>query len=335
MSAPESQVPEESLLTRGLYRWVALCQKHARATVVGLLAVTAALGFYASTHLGFNADPNALFSKDLRFQRMIAEFSRYFPVLTQSLLIVVDGSTPEATRDAQLALSAALADRTDRFHRVFLPGEEPFFERTGALYGSVEDVEDFADGMALMQPLIGELSESPTLPTLTRVIRLGIEASDASTADADRWRRVLDLFRKATVSTFDEVPVAVSWESVLLADSSFDPVTFRVIVADPILEPGRVLASASSIAAIDDAIRELELGPESGVRVRITGYPASNHEEMIGLAGDTSIAGALSFMLVVIVLVLAFRSLRIVFAAAVTLIEGLVWSGAFAAATIH
>jgi hopanoid biosynthesis associated RND transporter like protein HpnN len=334
MISSASKPAAESPLGRLLCRWVELCQAHARSTVALLSIATVALGFYASSNLGFNADPNALFSKDLRFQKMIVEFSRYFPVLTDSLLIVVDGATPEATRDAQLALADALSVRTDRFHRVFLPGEERFFERTGLLYGSVEDIEDFADSMVLMQPLVGELSVSPTLPTLARVIRLGLEEADTGGVDAERWQRVLDGFRGATVSAFDEYPVAVSWESVLLADSGLDSTMLRVIVADPILDSGRVLAAEASIEAVHETVRALKLGPDSGVRVRVSGYPALNQDEMIGLASDTGVAGGLSFLLVVLVLARAFRSWRIVLAAALTLLVGLVWSAAFAAATI-
>jgi hypothetical protein len=324
-------------LARLLCLWAALCQRHARGTVAAVLVATLGLGVHAATTLGFNVDPNALFSPDLRFQRMIREFSRYFPVLTDSLLIVVDGGTPEARREAQLALSRALAARPDAFHRVFLPGEEPFFERTGLLYGSVDDVEDFADSMALLQPLIGELSESPTLPTLSRVIRLGLEATEAGGVDAERWQRVLDFFRSATVSVYDEFPVAVSWESVLLAGSGFDPTTFRVIVADPILDRERVLAAEDAIEAVRAEARAIGLAAEApnAVRVRVTGYPALNHEEMLGLASDTGVAGLLSFALVVGVLAHAFRSLRLVLAAAVTLLVGLVWSASFAAASVR
>lgn len=334
MPRPEEDAQADAMLTRWLCRWVAASQRHALATVALSLVATAALGLYASANLGFNADPNALFSKDLRFQRMIAEFSRYFPVLTDSLLVVVDGDTPEATREAQTELAAALEARTEAFHRVFLPGEEPFFERVGLLYGSLEDVEDFADSMALLQPVIGELSEEPTLPTLARVIELGLEESGGEGLDAERWERVLDFLRLATVSVFDEYPVAVSWETVLLADSGFDPTTLRVIVADPVLEPGRVLAAEASIEAVRETVRALGLEQEAGVRVRISGYPALNYEEMIGLANDTALAGALSFVFVVLVLGRAFRSPRIVVAAAVTLLVGIVWSAAFAAATV-
>ena len=41
--------------------------------------------------------------------------------------------------------------------------------------------------------------------------------------------------------------------------------------------------------------------PEAVV-VLITGYPALNHEEFVGLARDTSVAGTLSFLFVLIVL---------------------------------
>jgi hopanoid biosynthesis associated RND transporter like protein HpnN len=56
---------------------------------------------------------------------------------------------------------------------------------------------------------------------------------------------------------------------------------------------------------------------------------------MISLAKDTAAAGSASFVLVVLVLVWAFRCWRLVLAAASTLVIGLVWSAAFAGATIH
>jgi len=332
---PRSEPAPEAILARALLAWVAASQRRPWRVLLLALATTGLLGAYAASNLGFNVDPNALFSKDLRFQRMIAEFSRYFPVLTDSLLIVVDGETPEATREAQEELRAALAQRTDAFHRVFLPGEEPFFERTGLLYGSVDEIEEFADNMAMLQPLIGELTQDPSLPTLTRLIQLGLADLDESGVDPERWEIVLDHFRTATVSVFDEFPVAVSWETVLLDGSGFDPTTLRVIVAEPILDLERVLAADTSIRVVRDTIAALNLGPERGVRVRITGYPAINHEEMSGLTADTALAGSVSLVLVVLVLTRAFRSWRLMLAAVITLIVGLVWSAAFTAFAVR
>jgi len=45
------------------------------ALVVALvLAATVALGWYAATHLGVNADPNAMISEDLPFRAREREF---------------------------------------------------------------------------------------------------------------------------------------------------------------------------------------------------------------------------------------------------------------------
>ncbi len=324
----------DARLVRGLSWWVLLCQRRPVVTLVLTLALSAGLGVYATRSIGFNVDPNALFPEHLRFQQMILRFERYFPVLTNSLLIVVDGKTPEATRAAQVSLLAALQERTDVISRAFLPGEEPFFESTGLLYGSVDDLEAFADSMALLQPVVGELSRDPSLPTLARTIRLGLEQTDPDGEAARYWETVLDHFHDATVAVFDEYPVAVSWESVLLADSGFAPVTLRVIVADPILDLSRILASGAAIEAVHEAVEELGLGPDRGVRVRITGYPALNHEEMLGIARDTAIAGSIAFLLVLLALARAFGSARLVLASAITLVLGLIWSAAFAGASV-
>ncbi len=317
-----------------LARWVDLVGRHAYATLGLTLATTLALGGLATTSLGFNVDPNALFSADLRFQKMIREFQRYFPVLTDSLLIVIDAETPERARDAQERLAAALAERDDVYKRVFLPGEEPFFERHALLYLDIEEVETFSDEMARLQPVLAELSANPSLRTLADVVDIAAEELDLTGEDADRWASVLDPMSRATETLFDPDPTPLSWENVLLEGSGIETPGLRVIVADPILELERVLAAERGIETVREIARELGLDREAGTRVRITGYPALNHEEMLGLATDTAVAGILSFVLVVLVMVWAFRSLLMVVAAAITLVVGVIWSAAFAGATV-
>ena len=324
----------DSTIVRWLARWVDLCQRRAGLTVVLTLVATAALGSLATRTLGFNVDPNALFSADLRFQRMIREFQQYFPVLTDSLLVVIDGDTPEATRDAQERLHDALSARGDVFHRVFLPGEEPFFEANALLYLDLEELQAFSDEMARLQPVLAELARDASLPTMSDVIQLGLDELEEDDPDAARWASVLDHMSDATESLTGARATPISWETVLLEDSGIEPPSLRVIVADPILDLSRVLAAEDGIETVRETAAALGLGPESGVRVRISGYPALNHEEMLGLATDTALAGALSFVLVVIVLSWSFRSAAMVLSAAGTLVVGLVWAAAFAGATV-
>lgn len=333
---PADPLPSDSrLLDRLLIGWVEAAARRATLTVVVMLLITAGLGVYAARNLSFNVDPNALFSADLRFQKAIVRFSEYFPVLTNSLLVVVDGPTPEATREAAARLLPALDSQREVFLRAFQPGEDRFFERHGLLYGSLDDLDNFADHMALLQPVLGELAHNLSLPTLADVIQLGLEQDDVDVSDSEGWPTVLDHLREVADAVQAGDRSAHSWEELLVSAAGIEPSTRSVIVVDPILDMERVLGAERAIDAVRATVEQLELGLALGASVRITGYPALNHEEMLGLAKDTAVAGALSFLLVVLVLLYAFRSVRLVAAAALTLIVGIVWSAAFSAAAVR
>ena len=323
-------------ISRGLARCTEFALRRAGLVGTCTLLITLFACVVTASQLGFNLDPNALFSKDLRFQRMIERFSQNFPVLTNSLLIVVDGDTPEAVREGAQALVTRLREDREHFTAVYEPGEEGFFDAHGLLYNDLDDLDDFSDSMAQLQPVIGALSREASLASLSRVIRQGIEhlGEDRPVDDSERWRSILEHFRRATVAVYAEGPLGISWEAVLLKGSPLDPTLQRVIVVDPVLEFGRVLAAARPIERIREAARDLPLRFDERVRVRVTGYPALNHEEFLGLAGDTALAGCLSLVLVLGALFLAFRSRAVMGAAAITLIVGFAWTAAYASIVV-
>jgi hopanoid biosynthesis associated RND transporter like protein HpnN len=116
--------------------------------------------------------------------------------------------------------------------------------------------------------------------------------------------------------------------------SAIEVIKRRVIVAHPILDFSNVLAAGDSMATIRQLAIEEELDAAHGVTVRITGNPALNYEEMIGLAWDLGLGGVVCFFFVIAVLVRALRSIKLVIAAVTTLLIGLVITAAFAAAAV-
>ena len=321
-------------MARALARWVALALRNGPSVIAATLLVCAGAGFYAYRNLGFNVDPKDLFSQELSFQRMNRLFEARFPTLTDSLLVVVEGATPEATRAAAEGLADRLAARSDLFGAVYFPGEEAFFESHGLLYTDLDELDTFAEDMARLQPVIGQLSRDASIASLARLIRTGLEHFDESHISPERWGSVLDHFRRATLAVYTESPVSVSWETILFEGLAFDPTQRRVIVAEPVLRFERVLAAAAPIEAIRQAAQSLGLDGTAGARVRISGYPALNYDEFLGLARDTGLAGGLSLLLVIGVLFVAFRSLVVVAATAMTLVSGLIWSAGYAAASV-
>lgn len=315
-------------------RWVDAVQRRASAICWGSLAVTLAALVYAALTLGINSDNVRLLADSLPGKIAYKEFSRYFPNLDDALLIVVDGADTEQTRQAARRLEEALSERSDSFTEVYVPGGGSFFERNGLLYRSLDELDTFAIQMATLQPVLAQLEADPSIESLAGIIRLGLDAVRKEGGPESQWAAILDQVGHATVTVFDEFPVAVSWEEVLLRGSSLEVSKRRVIVAHPVLDFDSVLAAGRPLQVIRDTARALGLTPDKGVTVRVTGNPALNYEEMIGLAWDIGGSGVFCFLMVCGVLQRALRSFRVMVASVATLLMGLVWTAAFAAAVV-
>lgn len=312
--------------------WASLMSARARLVCALTLATTVVAGFYAATGLGVNTEYRQLLPPDLPVRQIWDSFAEQFPTLDESLLVVVDAETPELARNTGFELAERLRARRDAFTEVFVPGEGDFFARNGLLYRSPEELDALIDRMAEVQPILAEMTADPSISNLARLIQMGLEQADSETAVRD-WPAVLDRVSHATVEVYDEYPLRVSWEDVLLGGSAIDPSTRTVIIAEPILDYASVFSAEASIRAIREAAADLE-APGSGVRVRVTGNPALNYEEMRGLIFDVAIAGGLSALAICGILYLALRSWRLMFSSVITLVTGLVWTAAFAALAI-
>jgi hopanoid biosynthesis associated RND transporter like protein HpnN len=121
---------------------------------------------------------------------------------------------------------------------------------------------------------------------------------------------------------------------MLVQGSTLEVANRRVIVAHPVLDFASVFAAARPMDIIHDLTDDLGYTANHGVTVRITGNPALNYEEMIGIAWDVGGAGVFCFAMVIGILVIALRSLKLVSAAVIALLVGLIWTLAFAAFSI-
>ncbi len=326
--------PLQRILTPILQRWLGFISKNpARASVVCLVATLGAL-VYAFLNLGINSDNLSLISKDLPSRKNQAAFAEIFPNLEEAILIVVDGDTPALARDVTNQLAERLKEMDDAFKDVYVPGGGSFFEEHALLYLTADELDRLGDDLAALQPVIASLEADPSLVKLAELVRVGLEAEEDNDIDADRWAPLLDEVANATVAAYAEYPIPVSWEEMLVSGSDLEIPTRRVIVVDPRLDYDKILVAGSSIAAIEGAMADLGIDQLAGVKIRLTGNPALNHEEMLGLAWDIGGSGVFCFLLVAGFLYFAFRSWHLVVASLVTLLVGLIWTAAFAAATI-
>ena len=325
----------DSWLAARLAVWVDAARERATAIVWVCLAVTLALGAYAALNLRINSDNLALVSEDIPARRNHAAFAALFPNLEAALLVVVDAETPELARSAAEQLEERLGGIPELFPRVYAPGSGDFFLRHGLLYRSVGELESFADRITSMQPIIATLERDDSIASMSKLVRRGLEALDeGESAIAEEWPLVLDRLSQATIDVYNEFPIAVSWDELMLRDSPLETSTRRVIIVHPELDFESPFGAARAVNRIRDEASELGLRPERGVMVRVTGNPALNYEEMFGIAWDIGVGGLFCFALVAFILYLALGSWKLAAAAIATLLTGLVWSAAIAAATV-
>lgn len=321
-----------------LSRWVDGARTHSGWVILfcGILTVGAAI--YAALFLGINSDNVRLVSEDLPSRRNHEAFARIFPNLDNALMVVIDGKTPELAREGAGALLARLREDTENIEKAYLPGGGDFFENHGLLYRSPEDLDAFADQMARLQPLLAALESDPSLDRLTSLVEAGLDEARSDSQEAliapEEWAVILDSIGEATVAVYTEFPLALSWEELLLRGSAVEVSHRQVIVVHPILDFQSFLAGGRVLDRIRSQAEELDLNTERGITVRITGNPALNYEEMIGLAWDLGLGGVICFFFVIAILFRALRSFKLVMAAVVTLLTGLIWSAAYAAATV-
>jgi hopanoid biosynthesis associated RND transporter like protein HpnN len=311
--------------------WVAWVQRHASAVTWACVVLTLAGGVYAARNLGVNSDNPRMMASTMPARIHMDAFREIFPTLEDALLVVVDAETPELARESATRLAEALRGEPELFTDVELPGAGDFFERHGLLYQPLEDLEIFSEQVVAIQPLLASLEREPTLANLVSLIEEGLEATGGALDEPEEWSVVLDHFSEATVKVYAEYPVAVSWEDLTLDGSPVESQTRYTLIVQPVLDFASLFPAEKPMKQVRRVAGELGLEPDRGVQVRITGHPALNHEELVGVIWDVVAGVFLFFGLVLYVLYRALASFRMVIASLVTLVCGLVWASAFAA----
>ncbi len=324
----------EAALTAPLIRWVRSVHQHAGTFLAAIAVATIGLAVFAALNLGINSDNVTLVAEHLEARQNYLAFSKSFPNIENVMLVVIDGETPEVAREAAKTLQAALETRPAFFKNVYIPGSGEFFEKHGLLYREVEDLDDFALQIAQVQPILTALEREPTVANLASLIEQALEERNEDGTPVEEMADLLNRVGDATVEAYQEFPLAISWEEILLRGSSVETVKRWVLVVDPVLDFGSLFAGAKPMQEIRRIAEEADLDPDHGVTIRLTGNPVLNYDEMSGLIWDIGLGGVITFFVVVIVLMRALRSIKLVIASIITLLVGLVWTGGFAAAAV-
>ena len=305
---------------------VDLCTQHPW-WVIGLAAVLAAgSGVYAGTHFAIRTDTKMLISTDLPWRQREEQFLKSFP--QRQILVVIDAPTPELVEQATAKLAQALATRSDLIHSVRQIQGGNFFARNGLLYLPTDEVARVTGGLTRANALLETLAADPSLRGTLDALSLGITGVHLGELNLDDMTRPMTMAADTAENVLAGRPASFSWRA--LAGGPAEPTDLRrFIEVEPVLdfmvlEPGRAATDAIAQTASD-----LKLGADYQARVRQTGRIPTDDDEFGTLKENAGLNAAVSLLAVLIILWLALRSARIIFAVAVSLLVGLAISAAW------
>ena len=320
-----------SLIDRFLCWWGTQVLRFPWILILLSVLFTAASLHYTINNLGVNTNTAEMLSPDLPFQKNRQRIEAEFPQDANVIILVVDALTPEETSQAANALAEALKSQADNFSSVYIPTENDFFRQQALLFLDQDELDELAEKLTDAQPFIGYLSQNYNLEGLFEIITKALKETD-DTLPMDLDPLLLSI-NDAVANQINKQPYSVSWQNLLAADKLNTETNRTIVIARPKMNFDEILPAEHALTAARETVN-LIMSEKPGVRIRITGETALEHEELESVTEGAVIAGIVSLILVCTSLWIGLRSFKLLIATLITLIIGLILTAGFAAITI-
>ncbi len=316
------------MLVSTVSRIVALCTRFPWLVIAIVIGLAAAAAGYASSHFAINTDINKLISPDLPWRQNERTLEKEFPGHFNSTLIVIDAPTPELANVASDALARELKTKPQLFREVENLSGNEFFARNGLLFQPTEDVARLTRGLGLASPFVGVLVNDPSLRGLTHMLAMGVGGVQQGMSKLDDLTRPLSMAADTLDNVLAGRPAVFSWQELLSGKPATTSERRRFIEVQPVLDYSALEPGRASSDAIRKAAADLHLASRYQARVRLTGSVPMGDEEFATVQEGTLVNGLGTMIVVLVILWLALKSARIIFAVFVNLVAGLAMTAA-------
>ncbi|MEO9136470.1 MAG: MMPL family transporter, partial [Casimicrobiaceae bacterium] len=316
-------------LSRRVMQVVTACTRRPAVAIV-VAALLCAGGYaYVASHFAIDTDSAKLISENVPWRQRELAFAAAFPRRADLIAVVVDGATPELAEQASASLTEHLAGESKFFRAVWRPDGGPFFDRTGLLFESQEEVGQTMRRLIAAQPLLGTLAVDPSLRGLMDALALMLEGVQQDPTAVASLVQALDALGGAFGAVAAGETTAFSWQTLFTGRPPEPRALRRFILVQPQLDYGALQPGAAASSAIRRVAHDLRLDADSRVRVRLTGPVPLADEEFSTLAEGAARNAAVTMLAVIALLWIALRSWRLVVAILASLAVGLIVTAAF------
>jgi uncharacterized protein len=303
---------------------VALCTRRPWAVIAIALALTLAGLYVTVTHFAINTNPQRLFSADVPWRKALAAYEEAFPQRKDLIVAVVGGDTPEVTDEAADKLAQALAGHPGVLRSVRRPDSGLFFDKNGLLFLSVDELTRTTEQLIRQQGLLGSLAADPSLRGVMGVLQLGAQGVHAGETTLGELAAPMTAFAR----TFEDVlagrPARLSWRQLLSGGTSELRELQRFVLIRPKLNYKELEPAGAALDLIRRTAVDLGLTPDRGIRVRLTGPAPVESDEFATIKENAALNAVLTVAAIALILFLALRSGRVIFAVLATTFAGLI-----------
>ncbi|MGA7197138.1 MMPL family transporter [Roseiarcus sp.] len=309
-------------------RAVRLSSRHAWLVISGFLLLAIVAASFLASHFAITTDSKELLSSSLPWRQQEIMLDKAFPQSTNQIIAVVDATTPEAADEAADALVNDLSPRSDVIRSIRRPDGGEFFARNGVLFLSVDEVRRDTAELIKAQPFLGTLAADPTLRGVLRTLSQSIEGVRRGKAELEDLRPAVVALADALERLAKGDNPAFSWRRLITGRAPKPSELRRFVDIQPVLDFDALEPGGKATTSIREAISRLNLTAERGVKVRLTGSVALADEEFATVADGAGLNGAVTLLVVILVLWLALKQARIILAVLVSLVIGLMLTAA-------
>ncbi len=287
---------------------------------------------YTANNLSINTDTTELVAPDAPFQQNRRIFEKQFPQDMRTILLVLESETPELSKAAATRLSRILATDQQHFDSVYTPNDNAFFRQNGLLYLDSDALQNLSATLAEAQPFIGRIAEETHLSGFFSILDEALANAHGKDKLPMDLPALVNRVSKTLHAALNNDKTMLSWEE-LIADKTIAPKNSFIIIR-PKLDYSQIRPAETAINAIKKAVADVQEPGLPEVKVWITGEVGLEDDELSGMSTGTFTASLFSVVLVLGILLLAYRSVFLTLATLITLALGMILCGAFAAAAV-
>ncbi len=310
-----------------LEKIVGLCLSWPKTIVLIFLVLTGFGVYYTSVYFAIDTDTENLFSEKIPWRHNEAQLYRAFPQLDNLIIAVIDANTAEKAEESATKLNDALQG-APLISRSWRPDDNQFFHANGLLFLSTDDLQHKLGMLVGQRDILQPLAEDPSLRGLSAALVKNYKQVEHNERGLAMYSAGLDEFSTAFENVLVGEPARVSWDRLLSggkaeapAAASTDP--RRIILIKPVLDFSALQPGQDAIELVRNMAAKLNLNAAHGVRFRLTGQAALSDDEFATISENMGPSLAITLLIVTLILFMAMRSPKLIFAVLATLLAGL------------